>query len=86
MARGAWLCDDWTCPSAQSCARHFGRSQAYAAMSLNHPPLAQGRRWAEIDGRLVQLDACADFKIDGPHPWLIPYDGQAFADPAGVLL
>lgn len=27
------LCQDWSCPARVSCARHFGRSAAYATMA-----------------------------------------------------
>jgi hypothetical protein len=27
-----WLCQDWSCPSHDICAKHFGLSERYAAM------------------------------------------------------
>ena len=29
----AWQCQDWSCPSAMHCGRHFGLSKRYAAMA-----------------------------------------------------
>jgi hypothetical protein len=62
--RGVPLCDNWACPAAVSCALHFGRSRAYAAMSLDHTPL---RTRALPKG----ADACAEYRCDKPRSWLI---------------
>lgn len=65
------LCDNWSCPAAISCAQHFGRSAAYAAM----------REGTQLRTRVVPhgKDACAEYRFDKPKPWLMP-----MATPAAV--
>lgn len=54
-------CDDWQCPAAVSCALHYGRSSAYAAM-----------RAAPVErrDRDPKRDSCADYEFDRPKAWL----------------
>jgi hypothetical protein len=59
------LCDDWGCPAAVSCALHYGRSEAYAAMTLPAPPMAR-------HGRDTGTVHCADYRCDKPRAWLLP--------------
>jgi hypothetical protein len=60
------LCDDWACPSAISCALHFGRSQAYAEMRERTPPIKKRERE-------IGKDACGEYRTDRPKAWLMPY-------------
>lgn len=57
------LCQDWGCPAKVSCARHFGRSLAYAEMRLPGPPLYRGER-------AVDEESCADYERDKPREWM----------------
>jgi len=76
MTRKVW-CDDWRCPARQSCANHFGRSEAYAAMR----PGAKIET-VEATGAFnwhVGPDAgnsCAAYRLDKPKKWLMPQPGQ----------
>lgn len=74
-----WLCEDWECPAHRSCARHFGRSDAYAAMSEKHAPLvipvvtdrdADDRVLIE-PARLPEADSCEFYERDGFKLWLV---------------
>lgn len=58
------MCDDWACPAMVSCARHFGRSLAYWAMS------EEPRRFEKGERRLGQ-DSCPDYERDKVRPWMV---------------
>jgi hypothetical protein len=62
------LCDNWACPAGISCALHFGRSAAYAAM----------REGTRLRARVVPhgKDACAEYLFDKPREWLLPMARQ----------
>jgi hypothetical protein len=63
MIDGA-LCDDWSCPAKVSCMHHFGRSKAYAAMTLPAPQLRKPPRKADAE-------CCAHYVTDRPRAWLL---------------
>jgi hypothetical protein len=71
MTRKVW-CDDWACPASVSCAHHFGRSAAYAAMR-------PGSKVESIEntGKYERdLQNCASYRFDRAKPWLMPLPGQ----------
>lgn len=83
--RKTW-CDDWSCPARASCAHHFGRSGAYAAMREDHGPVEHGPftpydRHASDDGQ-----ACDKYRRDRRKAWLEPAPGQLVEIAAGVYL
>ena len=57
-------CDDWACPAHVSCARHFGRSNHYAAMSEVGYTL-------EKLARDPQKEFCPSYEFDEPQTWLL---------------
>jgi hypothetical protein len=56
-------CEDWACPAAVSCARHFGRSREYAGMR------DRGYRLEKF-AREPGVDSCDQYERDKPRPWL----------------
>lgn len=70
MTERKTYCEDWACPAAVSCARHFGRSSAYAGMK-RHPAFN-----LEKFDRGVGADCCAFYEYDKPKAWLQPQPGQ----------
>lgn len=70
-------CDDWSCPARASCAKHFGRSRAYASMRdpgrtrISHGEGTPFDRHASEDRQ-----SCSAYKFDKPRAWLMPQDGQ----------
>jgi hypothetical protein len=64
-------CDDWSCPARASCARHFGRSEAYWAMRQESGPFFKGKR-------KKSRDHCDDYRADRIRPWML----EAFQQPA----
>ncbi len=66
-------CDDWSCPARVSCARHFGRSRAYAGMWENHGSTGHGAGtwfWRGV------RDHCPRYEFDKLREWLMPQAGQ----------
>lgn len=57
-------CDDWGCPAHVSCARHYGRSEHFAAMSASPVDLAHPVRDDEAE-------ACEHYARDVARSWLI---------------
>lgn len=63
-----FYCEDWQCPALDSCARHFGRSYAYAAMV----------QWADSEDatayftpeRAPFADQCQHYEMDRPRKWM----------------
>ena len=66
-------CDDWSCPAHVSCARHFGRSRAYAAMSDRIASTGHGPGTHFFRGI---KESCAQYEFDAIKPWLMPQPGQ----------
>lgn len=77
-------CDDWRCPARASCAQHFGRSQAYAAMSDRRAKVES----VENTGRFNWMagpdagNSCEHYRLDKPKEWLMPRPGQVTHDEA----
>lgn len=65
---GTVWCDDWGCPARVSCALHFGRSAAYAAMR---------RARTRARPRPKHAGSCPDYRRDRRKPWLERQPGQA---------
>ncbi len=70
------LCDDWSCPAAASCARHFGRSAAYAATTMPAPA-------TKTYTRTPDAESCPAYRFDRPKPWLIRQPWQTTHAGAG---
>ncbi len=74
MTRKVW-CDDWSCPARRSCAHHFGRSLAYAAMRegarTGHGHETPYDRHASEDRQ-----SCSAYRFDRQKEWLKPQPGQ----------
>lgn len=77
-------CDDWGCPARASCALHFGRSHAYAAMSDRRVRIES----IENTGRFNWMTgpdagkSCEHYELDKPKKWLMPQPGQVTHDEA----
>lgn len=71
------LCDDWTCPARVSCAHHFGRSRAYAAMSDRHGKVGHGEGTPYDRHSSEDRQSCDAYRLDRPRAWLMPQPGQA---------
>lgn len=67
MGRRAY-CDDWACPARASCARHFGRAEAYWSMRQEGDRFFKG-------GREPEGDSWPVYERDRIQPWMI----EAFA-------
>lgn len=62
------FCDDWSCPSLWSCARSWGRSEAYWRFD---PEADQAESVSWYKGpRPSRYDACEDYERDQPRAWL----------------
>ena len=61
--RPEWLCNNWGCPARRSCARHFGRSDHYRAMTepkdVRTPTVDEGE------------EDCEHYQRDGFKEWLV---------------
>jgi len=75
-------CDDWECPARVSCARHFGRSSAYAAMRREHESTGHGPGTWYFRGI---KEHCPRYEFDKPKEWLMPKPGQVTHLPPGTL-
>ncbi len=73
-------CDDWACPAKASCARHFGRSHAYAAMAVRSVSTGHGASTWYFRGI---KENCAKYEYDKPKPWLAIKPGQITHLPHG---
>jgi hypothetical protein len=79
MTERPTYCDDWSCPAAVSCAKHFGRSRAYYRMDdkarVGHGP-------GTIYFRGIR-DSCERYEFDAIKPWLMPHAGAVTHLPKG---
>ncbi len=66
-------CDDWSCPVRVSCAKHWGRSHAYAAMAEKHKPVGHGPGTHFFRGIREQ---CDHYEFDRQKKWLAALPGQ----------
>jgi len=74
MSRKVW-CDDWQCPARRSCAHHFGRSHAYAAMSKCRVESVENT--GQYNRASSERVGCCDqYKRDRIKRWLMPRPGQ----------
>lgn len=74
MTAKVW-CDDWRCPARVSCAHHFGRSAAYAAMKPAKVESVENTFRYDRTGS-KDPDACAEYRFDKPKEWLVPKPWQ----------
>jgi hypothetical protein len=73
VTRKTW-CDDWTCPAQPSCAHHFGRSKAYAAMARAKTGHGHGTPYDRHASEDRQ--SCDAYRFDRIKPWLMPRPGD----------
>lgn len=68
MSRRRPYCEDWGCPPLWTCARAFGRSEAY----WRFDPEADASEGLSLypGQRKPGHEACADWERDKPRPWL----------------
>ena len=71
------LCDDWGCPAMVSCALHWGRSEAYWAMT-------QEPRGFQKGDRKAWQEACPEYQRDVVRPWMIEAHRHPETTPSGA--
>lgn len=77
------FCDDWACPSLWTCARAWGRAEAY----WRFDPEADDRDRISLQKgpRKPGHDACSEWKRDVARPWLAdafkPHNGVGMERP-----
>ncbi len=62
------ICDDWGCPSMWTCARAWGRAEAYWRFDPDQDARERISLYAGL--RKPGHEACADWERDKPRPWL----------------